>query len=70
MLLRYQSYMVEELTEKLGIRQPNVTRHLIVLQRAGFIVGKRKGMCVYFSLTPKARICAWLWQHCKNDILE
>ncbi len=68
-LLRSRAYTIEELTELLGIRQPSVTRHVLILQRAGFVQGKRRGRHVYFSLTPKARQCAWIWECYRTGVL-
>ncbi len=36
-------------TEKLGMAQPTVSRHLEVLQRAGFVSVKRIGRWSYFT---------------------
>ena len=31
-------------------RQPNVSRHLAALKRAGFVSGRREGQSIYYSI--------------------
>ncbi len=37
------------ITEKLGMSQPTVSRHLEVLKRAGFLSGKKIGKWTFYS---------------------
>jgi len=36
----------------LGLAQPTVSKHLRVLEDAGFIVGEKRGLWVHYSLNP------------------
>ena len=49
-LLKWKSYNVGELTEKLEISQPSVSRHLSVLKQAGIVSSKRTGNQISYSL--------------------
>jgi ArsR family transcriptional regulator len=37
----------------LGLAQPTVSKHLKVLEDAGFIVGEKRGLWVHYRLNPK-----------------
>jgi ArsR family transcriptional regulator len=39
------------LHEALGLSQPKVSRHLTYLRRAGFVVARRQGKWMYYSLS-------------------
>ncbi len=41
---------VGEIAEDIGQSQPNVSRHLAGLRRAGFVVGQRDGQSIYYSI--------------------
>ena len=49
-LLMWKAYNVGELTEKLDISQPSVSRHLSVLKQAGIVSSKRTGNQISYSL--------------------
>lgn len=49
-LLKWRAYNVGELTEKLEISQPSVSRHLSVLKQAGIVSSKRTGTQISYSL--------------------
>lgn len=49
-LLKWRTYNVGELTEKLAISQPSVSRHLSVLKQAGIVSSKRTGTQISYSL--------------------
>ena len=49
-LLKWKNYNVGELTEKLSISQPSVSRHLAVLKQAGIVSSKRIGTQITYSL--------------------
>lgn len=41
---------VGEIAEDIGQSQPNVSRHLAGLRRAGFVAGQRDGQSIYYSI--------------------
>lgn len=41
---------VGEIAEEIGQSQPNVSRHLAGLRRAGFVSGRREGQSIYYSI--------------------
>lgn len=45
---------VSQLTAKLGLAQPTVSRHLAVLRAAEVVNDRRDGQQVYYSLNKKA----------------
>lgn len=49
-LLKWKTYNVGELTQKLSISQPSVSRHLSVLKQAGIVSSKRIGTQITYSL--------------------
>ena len=48
--LRDGEKSVNELAEKLGLKQSNTSQHLAVLRKAGVIVPRREGNTVYYDL--------------------
>jgi DNA-binding transcriptional ArsR family regulator len=52
-LLSEQPCNVSELTEKLNIPQPSVSRHLRVLREGGLVHATRKGPSVLYELTDR-----------------
>jgi len=42
---------VSELTQKLGISQPNVSRQLKVLRDGGLVIARRQGTSILYTLT-------------------
>lgn len=53
-LLKEQELCVCDITEIIGMSQPNVSQHLRKLNSAGLLNEKRKGQWVYYSLNPEA----------------
>jgi DNA-binding transcriptional ArsR family regulator len=49
-LLSGREMTVGEITEKLGLTQPTVSRHLAVLRAADVVRDRRQGQQVYYSL--------------------
>ena len=49
--LRTGEKSVGELTKNVGSHQAAVSRHLSVLRNKGFVVSRREGTSVYYSLT-------------------
>ena len=41
---------VGEIASEIGQTQPNVSRHLGGLKRAGFVSGRREGQSIYYSI--------------------
>ncbi len=48
--LREGEKSVNDLAEKLGLKQSNTSQHLAVLRKAGVIVPRREGNVVYYDL--------------------
>lgn len=46
-----------DLTEKLQLSQPKVSRHLAILRSLGLLQDRRKGQWVYYSLHPDLPSC-------------
>ena len=42
---------VGEIASEIGQTQPNVSRHLGGLKRAGFVSGRREGQSIYYSIS-------------------
>ena len=42
---------VGEIADDIGQSQPNVSRHLAGLRRAGFVAGRRDGQSIYYSIS-------------------
>ena len=49
-LLRDQVYNVSELTQLLGCSQANVSKHLAILARAGFVSRNNQGTSAYYQI--------------------
>jgi len=49
-LLSGQEMSVNEVTAKIGLSQPTVSRHLSILRDAGAIKDRRDGQNVYYSI--------------------
>lgn len=54
-VLLNESLSVSQLGERLGISQPNVSKHLRILKQAGIIVTERAGKEVHGRITPAFR---------------
>ncbi len=50
-LLQHRTSCVYELTSVLGLAQPTVSRHLRVLEDAGFVESERRGLRMDYMLT-------------------
>lgn len=48
--LREGEKSVNELAEKLGLKQSNTSQHLAVLRKAGVIIPRREGNTVFYDL--------------------
>ncbi|ANY67141.1 transcriptional regulator [Paenibacillus sp. BIHB 4019] len=53
-LLKEQELCVCDITEIIGMSQPNASQHLRKLKSAGLLNEKKKGQWVYYSLNPEA----------------
>jgi ArsR family transcriptional regulator len=53
LLMRRGEICVCELTDALGIPQYNVSRHLRVLQHAGWLDDRKQGKWVYYRIKPE-----------------
>jgi len=54
-LLWDKIYCVCELTAALELAQPTISRHLRILEQAGFVESNRKGQRMEYSLNPEGR---------------
>jgi len=53
-LLRDRERTVNELVAALGVRQPNVSQHLMVLRDLGIVAARREANQVFYSLAHPA----------------
>ncbi|WP_235533115.1 ArsR/SmtB family transcription factor [Paenibacillus sp. Leaf72] len=53
-LLKERELCVCDITEMIGMSQPNASQHLRKLKAAGLLSEKKKGQWVYYSLNPEA----------------
>lgn len=49
-----------DLTEKLQLSQPKISRHLALLRSSGLLQDRRQGQWVYYSLS--AQLPAWCYE--------
>jgi ArsR family transcriptional regulator len=63
---------VGELTEETGSTQPNVSKHLKILQEAGLIRRRQQGNTVYYSIADASvyEICDVVCQSIEERIAE
>lgn len=47
----YREHSVQEVVERTGLPQPNVSRHLALLHRAGVLSRKRVGTSVFYKVS-------------------
>ncbi|HYH03588.1 MAG TPA: metalloregulator ArsR/SmtB family transcription factor [Bacillota bacterium] len=58
---------VQDLVQRLGCEQSNLSRHLAVLKRAGIVDCEKKGLFVYYSLVIP---CINGFFSCVNQVLS
>ena len=63
LVLAKQNVCVCEFTERLGLSQPKISRHLALLRNLSILLDQRKGQWVYYCLNP--HLPTWA-----NDILN
>lgn len=51
-LLREREFCVGDIVAILQLPQPNVSRHLAYLRKAGLATARKSGLWCYYSLTP------------------
>ena len=49
-----------DLTEKLQLSQPKISRHLALLRASGLLQDRRQGQWVYYSINPK--LADWCYE--------
>lgn len=49
-LLADKELTVNEITDKIGLSQPTVSRHLAILREAEVVIDRREGQQVFYSL--------------------
>ena len=52
-LLSHGPLTVGEMVEMLGLRQPNLSQHLMLLRRQGVVQARRDGTAMHYELTDK-----------------
>lgn len=52
LLVQQGELCVCELTTATGLLQPQVSRHLTILKKAGLLIDRRQGQWVYYQLNP------------------
>jgi len=55
MLLSREDMCVCELQTVLGLSQPNVSRHLKILEEAGFLEGRREGQWIIYQIRKELK---------------
>lgn len=53
-LLADREMTVNEITDKIGLSQPTVSRHLGILRDVEAVIDRREGQNVYYSLNKRA----------------
>src|SRR5574341_895907 len=60
---------VTAITEAVGATQPNVSKHLKILQEAGFLARRQDGNTVYYAIADRSvfalcdLVCSSLYEH-------
>jgi DNA-binding transcriptional ArsR family regulator len=69
-ILRGGEHSVTELGEETGLGQANLSKHLQVLHRSGFVSRRREGMLVKYSLAGDdvLRLCDLMCGRIENEI--
>lgn len=52
-LLSAKELTVNDIVKKMHVSQPTVSRHLAILREAGFVIDRREGQRIYYSLNKK-----------------
>ncbi len=50
LLLSGEKYSVNDIAEACGLAQPTTSDHLRLMQRCGFLMGRREGRTVYYEI--------------------
>lgn len=53
LVAKHQELCVCDLTEKLQLSQPKISRHLALLRSVGLLTDRRQGQWVYYSINQK-----------------
>jgi ArsR family transcriptional regulator len=63
--LKEKERSVQELVGMFDWTQPNISRHLVILARAGFVKKAKRGSYVFYGLKNKdsLRLCDWICAH-------
>lgn len=51
-MLQQSEMNVGELTEALGLTQPTISSHLVILRRAGLVFSRREGKYIFYRPNP------------------
>lgn len=54
MLLAARELTVNEITRKVGLSQPTISRHLAILRDANAVTSRRDGQQIYYGLNKKS----------------
>jgi DNA-binding transcriptional ArsR family regulator len=60
-LAREGELTVRELTDRAGVSQPAVSKHLGVLRRAGLVIDRRDGRQTHYRAQPQALLALTDW---------
>ncbi len=68
-LVRDGEQTVHALTERAGVSQPMVSKHLSVLKGAGLVIDRRQGREAHYSALPQALapLADWMNLHGRPD---
>ena len=60
LIVENKEQCVCDLTEKLQLSQPKISRHLALLRASGLLQDRRQGQWVYYSINPK--LANWCYE--------
>ena len=60
LIVENKELCVCDLTEKLQLSQPKISRHLALLRASGLLQDRRQGQWVYYSINPK--LANWCYE--------
>lgn len=66
--LKGKERSVQELVGMFDWTQPNISRHLVILARAGFVKKTKRGAYVYYAIKNRdsMRLCDWICVHVRE----
>jgi ArsR family transcriptional regulator len=71
-VLREGEHTVADLTERCGMSQANVSKHLGILRRGGLVAGRKEGLFVYYRVADPTvfRLCDLMCGSIKESLAK